>query len=275
MRGTYGALTDRSDSRTKWQGRSFTCRPKLVVLSRDGAARRRRQEMFMRNRSLFGALLMLAAAIPFTSCSNDPSLTSIKLTPTGYSALLGPCGTQQVVANFTAMGYYTRPDHAAVTKDITNTVTWYSYDTQLVTMSPTGVMSVVTCATPGSTFQASTIISASAQGFHGLIATTATINLVEPTTTAPAVVSLMVVKTSGTIGSAQYVAVGKTANGTLVPLGNGATWVSSNPQVVRMNGQTGFARAIAAGRATVTATYANPDGSTAVGSAEFGSLSEN
>jgi hypothetical protein len=228
----------------------------------------------MRDRSLLGALLMLAAVIPITSCSTDPSLTSITLTPNGYNALLGPCGTQQVVANFTAMGSYTRPNHATVTKDITNSVTWYSYDTQLVTMSPTGVMSVVTCATPGSTFQASTLISASAQGFHGLISTTATIGLVEPTVKT-SVVSLSIVKTSGTIGSAQYVAVGKTADGTLVPLANRATWVSSNPQVVRMNGETGFARAIGAGHATVTATYANPDGSTAVGTTEFGSLSEN
>ena len=227
----------------------------------------------MRDRSLFGALLMLAATIPFTACSTDPGLTSITLTPTGYSALLGQCGTQQVVASFTAMGTYTRPDHAPVTKDITNSVTWFSYDTQLVTMSPTGVMSVVTCATPGSTFQASTIISASAQGFHGLITKTATINLVEPPTT-PAVVSLMIVKTSGTIGSAQYVAVGKAADGTLVPLAGHVTWVSDNPQAVRMSG-TGFARAIAAGHATLTATYVGADGSTVTGSTKFGSLTEN
>lgn len=230
----------------------------------------------MSNRSLFGTLMLAGALIPVTSCSNNPSLTSIALTPTGYSALLGPCGSQQVVANFTATGSYTRPGHATVTRDITNSVTWFSYDTQLVTMSSTGVMSVVTCATPGSTFQASTIISASAQGFHGLISATATVKLVEPTTTAVVpVVSLSIEKTSGTFGSAQYVAVGNAADGTLVPLANHVTWNSDNPQAVRMNGNTGFARAIAAGHATVTATYTNPDGSVAVGSTKFDSLSEN
>ena len=229
--------------------------------------------MFMRNRSLFGALLTLAAIIPLTSCSTDPGLTSITLTPTGYSALLGLCGTQQVVASFTAMGTYTRPNHAPVTKDITNSVTWFSYDTQLVTMSSTGVMSVVTCATPGSTYQASTIISASAQGFHGLITKTATVSLVEPPVT-PAVVSLSIVKTAGTIGSAQYVAVGNAADGTLVPLANHVTWVSDNPQAVKLSA-TGFARAIASGHATVTATYTNSDGSTATGTTAFGSLTEN
>ena len=230
----------------------------------------------MRYRSLLGALMM-ASIIPFTSCSSSPGLTSITLTPTGYSALLGPCGTQQVVANFTALGNYDRPHHATVTRDITNSVTWYSYDTQLVTMSSGGVMSVVTCANPGSTFQASTIISASAQGFHGLIQTTATINLVEPTASTGAarhVVSLSIVKLSSSLGSTKFVAVGKAEDGTLVPLGNNVVWSSSNPQAVRVDA-TGVARAMTSGSATVTATYTAPDGSSAVGTAHFGTLTQN
>jgi hypothetical protein len=233
--------------------------------------------MFMRRRSL-GALLLLGAVVPFTSCAVDPALTSITLTPSGYSALLGDCGTQQVVANFTAMGNYTRPNHAAVTRDITNSVTWYSYDTQLVTMSSTGVMSVVTCANPTATgFDASTIISASMQGFHGIIQTTATIKLVEPAPTKSAIshiVSLSIVKVSNSIASAKYVAVGKSEDGTLVPLGNNVVWSSSNPQAVRVDA-SGVARAMTAGQATVTATYNSPDGSSAVGTVEFGSLSQN
>jgi len=233
--------------------------------------------MFMRNRSL-GALLLLGAVIPFTSCAVDPALTSITLTPTGYSALLGQCGTQQVVANFTAMGNYTRPGHATVTRDITNSVTWYSYDTQLVTMSPGGVMSVVTCADTSATgFKASTLISASMQGFHGLIQKTATIELVQPATTTTAisqVVSLSIVKLSDSISSARYVAVGKAANGILVPLAGKVAWSSSNPQAIRVDA-SGVARAMAAGKATLTATYSAPDGATAVGKAEFGSLGQN
>jgi len=176
------------------------------------------------------------------------------------------------------MGNYTRPNHAAVTRDITNSVTWYSYDTQLVTMSPDGVMSVVTCANPAATgFDASTIISASTQGFHGIIQTTATIKLVEPTATTSAishVVSLSVVKVSNSIVSAKYIAVGKSEDGTLVPLGNAVTWSSSNPQAVRVDA-SGVARAMTGGNATVTATYTAPDGSTAVGTTQFGSLAQN
>jgi len=230
----------------------------------------------MRNRSL-GALLLLGAVVPFTSCAVDPALTSITLTPTGYSALLGQCGTQQVVANFTAIGNYTRPGHATVTRDITDSVTWYSYDTQLVTMSPTGVMSVVTCADPAaSSFKASTIISASKQGFHGLIQTTATISLVQPAAPTPAisqVVSLSIFKVAGSINSAKYVAVGRSADGTLVPLNGKVEWSSNNPQAVRVDA-SGTARSMAAGNATLTATYNGSDGGSATGSVAFNPLSQ-
>ncbi|MBS1804832.1 MAG: Ig-like domain-containing protein [Acidobacteria bacterium] len=231
----------------------------------------------MRNRSL-GALLLLGSVVPFTSCAVDPALTSIVLTPSGYSVLLGPCGTQQVVANFTATGNYTRPNHATVTRDITNSATWYSYDTQLITMAPGGIMSVVTCADPNNTsFQASTLISASQQGFHGVIRATATVNLVEPkpTTTASHIVSLSIVRLSNSIGSAQYVAVGKAAEGMLVPLNGKVVWSSSNPQAVRVDASTGIARAMTAGKSTLTATYTGKDGSSAIGTVDFGSLAQN
>jgi hypothetical protein len=230
-------------------------------------------ETYMRDR-LLSLLLLTAVVVPITSCVSSPSLTSIQLTPSGYTALLGPCGTQQVVANFTATGFYSRPGHATVTRDITNSATWFSYDTQLVVMSQGGVMSVVTCATPGNTFQSSVVISASAQGFHGLISTTANVNLVEPPAT-PAVVSLSIVKTSSAVGAAQFVAVGKTADGTLVPLNNKAVWSSSNPQAVRIDANTGIARSMAAGKATLSATYTGPDGNTAVGTVDFGSIAQN
>jgi len=231
----------------------------------------------MRNRSTLGALLLLAAVIPFTSCAVDPALTSIAITPSSVTALLGPCGTQQVVANFTAMGTYTRPGHAAVTRDVTNTVTWFSYDTQLVTVSSSGVASVVTCATPGSTFTSSTIISASAQGFHGLIVGQAIFNEQEPPAPTGAVVKSLSISrisspASSLNGVAQFVAVGKTEDGMLVPLSTKPVWSSSNPQAVRVGAATGFARAMTAGKSTLTAPYNTPDGNTVEGTVEFGSI---
>jgi hypothetical protein len=232
----------------------------------------------MSNRSLFGALMLIGALIPVTSCSNNPSLTSISIRPSSITALLGPCGTQQVVASYTATGSYTRPNHAAVTQDITNSVTWFSYDTQLVTVSNTGVASVVTCATPGSTFTSSTIITASAHGFHGLIVGTATFNEQEPPKAA-VVKSLSISRISSPSASlggvAQFVAVGKTEDGVLVPLNGKPIWSSSNPQSIRVDANTGVARSMTAGNATVTAAYTTPDGNTVKGTVDFGSLNDN
>jgi hypothetical protein len=236
-------------------------------------------DVIMSNRSLLGALMLVGALIPVTSCSNNPSLTSISIRPTSYTALLGPCGTQQVVASYTATGTYTRPGHAAVTQDITDSVTWFSYDTQLVTVSSTGVASVVTCANPAITFTSSTIITASAHGFHGLIVGTATFNEQEPPVTPAVVKSLSISRISGpasTLGGvAQFVAVGKTEDGVLVPLTGKTTWSSSNPQAIRVDANTGVARTMTANNATVTATYTNPDGDTVKGTVDFGPASEN
>ena len=234
----------------------------------------------MRNRSL-GALLLLGAVIPFTSCAVDPALTSIQVIPTTTTALLGPCGSVQVQSQLTAIGTFTRPNHAAVTRDITSKVTWKSFDTQLLTIDPaTGLASVTTCADPTSTFNANILISASAQGFHGIIVGYA--NFIEQEPPAPktaAVKSLSVIRLSGQSsalnGTAKFIAVGKTEDGMLVPLNGKVEWTSSNPQAVRVDASTGAARAMTAGKATVTATYSGNDGSTAVGSVDFGSIDQN
>jgi uncharacterized protein YjdB len=235
--------------------------------------------MFMRNRSL-GALLMLGAVVPFTSCAVDPALTSIQLVPDKFTALLGPCGTAQVQAQVTAVGTYTRPNHAAVTRDITNQVTWKSFDTQLLVIDNTGLFTVATCANPGSTFNSDILVSASAQGFHGIIIGYAHVVEQEPAPPKTAVVkSLSVTRLSSASsalnGVAKYIAVGKTEDGTLVPLNGKVEWSSSNPQAVRVDASTGVARAMTAGKAIVTATYAGNDGSSAAGTVEFGSIAQN
>lgn len=234
----------------------------------------------MRNRSL-GALLMLGAVVPFTSCAVDPALTSIQIVPSTTTALLGPCGTVQVQSQLTAIGTYTRPNHAAVTRDITSRVTWKSFDEQLLTIDPaTGLANVATCADPKSTFNANILISASAQGFHGVIIGYASFVEQEPAPPKTAVVtSLKVTRLTGASsamnGMARFIAVGKTEDGTLVPLNGKVEWSSSNPQAVRVDASTGAARAMTAGKATVTATYTGNDGSSAAGSVEFGSIAQN
>jgi len=235
--------------------------------------------MFMRNRSL-SALLLLGAVVPFTSCGVSPSLTSIQLVPDTFTALLGPCGTTQVQAQFTAIGSYTRPNHAAVVRDITNQVTWKSFDTQLLVIDNTGLFTVTSCANPGSTFNSNILVSASSPGFHGVIIGYGHVIEQEPAPPKAAVVkSLSISRLSGASsalnGIARFIAVGKTEDGTLVPLNGKIVWSSSNPQAVRVDAATGTARAMTAGKAIVTATYSGADGSSAAGTVEFGSLAQN
>ena len=233
----------------------------------------------MRNRSI-GALLLLGAVVPFTSCGVSPSLTSIQLVPDTFTALLGTCGTTQVQAHFTAIGSYTRPNHAPVVRDITNEVTWKSFDTQLLVIDNTGLFTVTSCANPGSTFNSDILVSASAPGFHGIIIGYGHVIEQEPPAPKTTVVKSLSISRLSTASSAingvsKFIAVGKTEDGMLVPLNGSTVWTSSNPQAVRVDAGTGVARAMTAGKSIVTATYTGKDGSTAVGTVEFGSLAQN
>jgi len=231
----------------------------------------------MRDRLSLGALLLIGLVMPLTSCSDNPSLTSIVISPNTYTAELGPCGSEQVQANYTATGYYTRPGHTAITKDLTDSVTWYSFDVQLVTVSSTGVAQVVTCATPGSTFQSSTQISASANGFHGDIIAYATFDEAEPPAATPSDITSLTVEraASSQNGAVQFTAIGKTANGTVVNLEHQPTWNSSNPQAVSIDAHTGVANVLGSDKATVLAFYKNPDGVTATGVASLNTAPRN
>lgn len=219
----------------------------------------------MRHRSWLGALLLTVPVLAITSCSNDPSLTSIVIFPSGYTALLGPCGQAQVQANFTATGYYTHPGHQPISKDITNKVTWKSFDTQLVAIDSTGLASVTTCATPGSTFQSSTPISASAPGFHGLVIAYATFDEVEPTSTTTGNARTLTLTPETANGTVRFTAVGKSAEGAVVALKNQPVWYSTDNQVATIDKESGAVAMLASGRTTITAVYTNPDGSTAIG----------
>ena len=132
---------------------------------------------------------------------------------------------------------------------------------KLLTIDPaSGLATVATCADPNSTFNANVLISASAQGFHGIIIGYANFVEQEPAPPKTAVVkSLTVTRLSGASsamnGMARFIAVGKTEDGTLVPLNGKIEWSSSNPQAVRVDAGTGVARSMTAGKATVTATY--------------------
>ena len=212
----------------------------------------------MRNRSFLGALILVGALIPLTSCSNDPELSSIQITPSSVTATAG--ATWQ----FTAIGYYAQHNHAPKTRDITNTVTWAASSTQMVTVSSTGFATVTGIS------YGNTTVSASAPGFNGIIVGTANVTVPKPTTAAVgAATGLVIKKTVSLDGSVQFTATGKNSDGSPVELTGELKWTSSDSDVASIDSATGMATSIGAGRTTITAVYTNPDGTNAIGTAHW------
>jgi trimeric autotransporter adhesin len=224
------------------------------------------------NNRFIGLLLLLCPLAFVTSCSS-PSLTSIVISPSTFTTSLAflPNGevapaNEQVWTQYTATGYYSHPNHPAITKDLTDQVTWVSYTPLLVTVNSSGVASVTGAATGLSQ------ITATMPGFNGLIisnASTITVNL-PSTITSSDVVSISIQPASLTVkGAGQtlgFSAIGMTGTGESVDVTSESTWTSSNAGVATMNASTpGSGKTIGVGSTTITAAFTNADGLQAVG----------
>lgn len=220
----------------------------------------------MRFRPQLSMLALSLLMLPFTSCTDDPSLTSIVISPSAYTATIAFLSNGQVApaseqlwTQYTATGYYTHPGHAAITKDLTNQVTWLSYTPLLVTINSSGV------ATVAGTAIGFTQIAASMPGFHGDVVSndsTFTVQLPSSTTTTD-VVDLTISPANPTVSAGAtegFVAVGTTGTAGTEQLTTASTWTSSNPSVATIGAKTGLATTIAAGTSQIVATYTNADG---------------
>ena len=210
----------------------------------------------MRKRSLFGALLLVGAVIPITSCSTSPGLTSITVTPSVMNF-----GAPGLTTQLRAIGNYTSHKHPPVTKDITNEVDWKSATPQCVTVSSTGLI------TAGDNICSGILIQASTQGFNGIIVGSMTVNVTQPGSTSTNV-ALVVVSpanpaplTAG--GILQFSATGYNAAGAVTQLTNPVSWSSSNTGVATID-QAGRATAVTSGSTIITAAYTNADGTQAI-----------
>lgn len=139
----------------------------------------------MHSRVFLGALLLAGLLFPLASCTNDPSLTSIVISPSTVSVELAPAGYAQGHTQYTAIGHYTHPNHPAVTKDITSQVTWASSDTQVAGISNAGLATATGYnSVNGEAWIGDTEITASAPGFNGQIVSNAATFTVTATTTS-------------------------------------------------------------------------------------------
>jgi hypothetical protein len=185
----------------------------------------------------------------------------------------------------TATGYYTHPDHAAKTADITDQVTWTSSTPECVTVNNTDKKGYITS---GSNTCTDIPVTASAPGFNGTISGSMTVNVTQSSSTSTEpIASLAVIPTSqtalitGTSGNVSFIAIGTTPSGATVNLTSTpyvasstqgttkATWSSSNQAVAAFedSANPSVATPIAAGTTTITAIATNTDGTAVTGTA--------
>lgn len=124
----------------------------------------------MFDRRYLKSSLLLGLALSLMGCSS-PSLVSIQITPN--AEYFGGAG---LTAQFTAIGTFTQGNHPKTTQDITNQVTWASNAVAVATISSTGLV------TSGAGIGQSNI-TASMNGFTGLIVANALAEVCPPNDT--------------------------------------------------------------------------------------------
>ena len=205
-------------------------------------------------------LLLIGVVLPFAGCSN-PLVDTISVSPSSQSVSQG----QNV--QFTATGTYGHgASHPSTTQNITTSVTWTSSVPAVATINSSGVATGVSSG--------STTITASMNGYTGVISASATLTVTGTSSSSPgaSVVSLAIIPSTQSVAApkdtAQFIAIGTTSTGATVNLTNAATWAASSAQIATIGANTGLATAVGQGTTTITATYIS-SGSTLTGTATF------
>lgn len=123
----------------------------------------------MFDRRYLKGLLFAGLALSLCGC-DSPSLVSIAVTPTAQYFTY----TAGLQVQFKAIGTFDQGNHPKTTQDITNEVTWTSNTPGIATITNTGLVT-----TTGVDW-GNSLITASMNGFTGLIRGTATVNVCSP-----------------------------------------------------------------------------------------------
>lgn len=195
-------------------------------------------------------------------CGSATGIDSISISPAAQSLAVGQ------TAEFTATSTTTHGQHPSTTQNVTDTVTWTSSSSAVATVNSSGV---ATAVSPGTT-----TISASVQGFNGLVGNSAVLTVTGTGAGGPAsaVVALAVIPGTQSVSvpteTTQFLAIGTTSSGATENLTDSVAWKSSSPQIATVGASTGLATAVSQGTATITAIYTNSAEGTAVtGTATF------
>lgn len=214
----------------------------------------------MRNRSLWSALLLICAVVWLGGCSNPQGLDSIQISPTTQALVVGH------TAQFTITGTYGNANHPT-TKQVTTGVTWTSSASAVASVTTDGLVTALAAG--------STTITATAQGYAGVVSTSATVTVTAASgggTSSSSVVSLAIIPStqaiSGTGNTVQFTAIGTTSAGSTLNLTTSSIWISSATSVATVGVTTGLANSVSSGTTTISALYTDlTSGATISGSA--------
>lgn len=189
----------------------------------------------MFDRSCSKALILTVLMLPIAGCGTS-LVDSIAVTPSSQSAGVGQ------TAQFTATGTYSHGSHPSSTQNLTNTATWTSSAPAVATVNAQGVATADSAGT--------TTISASVNGFNGVVSGSATLTVTGTGTSTGqggnVLVSLTIIPSSITVDNlqdtGQFLAVGTFSQAPYVQdLTNSTslTWISSEPDVFPVDNSNG------------------------------------
>lgn len=207
----------------------------------------------------WSALFFASLAVLIAGCGKSTTVDSIQVNPSTISLAAG------ATAQLTATGSISHGSHPASTVDVTNTANWASSATSVATVSSTGVVTAMSAGT--------TTVTASVQGFGGLITSNAVQVTVTSTSggggggTGAAVLTALAIIPGGQSVSfpgqtSQFIAIGTLSSGATEDLTGQVTWSSSSSQVATIS-PGGLATGKGQGSTTITA-IANVSGGTVV-----------
>jgi hypothetical protein len=219
------------------------------------------KESSMLGRFCLRSLLLVSLVVSFAGCGSSTDVDSITISPTASTLAIG--GTVQL----TALGSVGHGSHPATSTNITATANWNSTSTKVATVSAAGVVTAVGAG--------STTITATMQGFGGLITSNEATVAVTGTSGGSgtsSLVSVTVVPGDQAVSSpsqtSQFIAIGTTSTGATIDVTSKVGWNSSSIQVAKISA-TGLATGLSKGTTTITALASNTDGTTVVGTATF------
>jgi hypothetical protein len=216
----------------------------------------------MFDRIRLGTLMFICLALPFAGCGSSSTVDSIVVTP--QTVTFGAVG---LTSQLTATATIDHGSHPATTEDVTNLVTWASDGPEVASVNSTGL---VTSNGPGLVQ-----VTASMNGFTGVISASSNVTVTTTTTTGPPtsdIASIAIIPGSQTVQSpgetAQFIAIGTTVGGSTEDVTSSVSWTSSSVAVGTVTAK-GIATAVGQGSTTISAIATNLDKTVATGTATF------